>query len=669
MRPGQAGGAGASAGIRFEQQLGALLSLLMLRERPFDGRLELGDARPLWLRFETEAPVDDLLAATSAGGFVAIQAKTTVNLSPDPTGGFAKTIEQFVRHWLSCQAGAGENEWDRPLDPSVDRLVLAVGPTAPASVRVHLKAALRNRGQPGASPLTQDQLHALAVFDTCVEQIWPRVTIEPWDPQFPTQLGALVSIFQFDPDGPDAAVMESLAEGAVDPSQARSLVGALASLSGRMMAERGGWDLPLLRRAVADIGFELVGSRTYANDIRALQKHSLEVREALARYEAIERANAPGLRVERDCQTAVHEAAMAGSLLIVGEPGAGKSGVLNTLARALGEVGDVLELAVDRFSIETLEGLRTELRLEHDLLEVLEAWDGPKPGWLIIDALDATRGGKGEGAFRTLIERVMDLGGRWRVVASIRTFDLRMGVQFRDLFRGEPPKQDLSEPGFSRVRHIRVPPWSQQEFQRLLAQAPELAAVLSGSPQRLLDLAAVPFNTRLINDLILSGAVQESLRNVSNQVELLSLYWDYRISKLGSAADACLRRTVDCMVSARALRAPADVVADANPTAFDQLHSAGVLLRVDNDRFVQFRHHLLFDYAASRLLLSPDEIIAGRQVFPKGEAKGLMLAPALTFVLQEIWSEDGSRSRYWAAIAQIIADGAATRSSEALRVA
>jgi hypothetical protein len=35
------------------------------------------------LRFETEAPVDDILVATSADGFIAIQAKTTLSLSDD----------------------------------------------------------------------------------------------------------------------------------------------------------------------------------------------------------------------------------------------------------------------------------------------------------------------------------------------------------------------------------------------------------------------------------------------------------------------------------------------------------------------------------------------------------------------------------------------------------
>lgn len=56
--------------------------------------------------------------------------------------------------------------------------------------------------------------------------------------------------------------------------------------------------------------------------------------------------------------------------------------------------------------------------------------------------------GRGEGAFRALIERVLALGGRWKVVASIRTFDLRMGIRFRELFPGQPPDADYRDPTF-----------------------------------------------------------------------------------------------------------------------------------------------------------------------------------------------------------------------------
>jgi hypothetical protein len=121
----------------------------------------------------------------------------------------------------------------------------------------------------------------------------------------------------------------------------------------------------------------------------------------------------------------------------------------------------VIEVAVDRYSVEALEGLKNEVGLEHGLVETLAAWDGAEPGWLVIDALDATRGGKGEGVFRSLIEQVLERGGRWRVIASIRTFDLRIGQQFCSLFKGTPPVEHLQETGFASVRHICVPPWSE----------------------------------------------------------------------------------------------------------------------------------------------------------------------------------------------------------------
>ncbi len=157
------GGAAAAAGIGFQAQLGALFGLQLLAQVPVDHVLELGAAVPAWIRFETEAPVDDILVATSEGGFIAVQAKTTVNLSSQADGGLAKTVQQFIRHWLVCRDGKGEQFWDRSLDPNKDRLVLAVGPTAPASIRVDLPAALRSHSQPSPGALTQDQQRALEV--------------------------------------------------------------------------------------------------------------------------------------------------------------------------------------------------------------------------------------------------------------------------------------------------------------------------------------------------------------------------------------------------------------------------------------------------------------------------------------------------------------------------
>lgn len=81
--PANGGGAATSSGILFQQQLGAHFAAQILSDSRLDTRLRLGNASPVWLRFETEAPVDDILVATSVGGFIAIQAKTTVSLSDD----------------------------------------------------------------------------------------------------------------------------------------------------------------------------------------------------------------------------------------------------------------------------------------------------------------------------------------------------------------------------------------------------------------------------------------------------------------------------------------------------------------------------------------------------------------------------------------------------------
>lgn len=650
-----AGGSATASGLTFQARVGAFFGLCLLSQRPVDHALGLGNVFPSWMRFETEAPVDDILIATSAEGFIAIQAKTSLSLSATPTGEFAKTVQQFVRHWLVCRDGTGTQLWDRPLDPQLDRLVLAVGPNAPTSIRTDLPEALRLHIQPGSPALTQRQARALEVFEQCAEGAWEKTTTEPWTRTIVYDLARLVRVWTFDPNGADGRAMETIATAVAASGQSRALLTTLSHLCEQWMTERGGADLTRLRQALVQEHVGLATPPRYAEDIRALQEHSSEIADILERNESVA-VGAGNIQIRRECQTAVLAAAKEGSLLIIGEPGSGKSAVINTLARELQQQGDVVELAVDRYNVNDLDGLRSELGLENRLDKVFEAWDGPSPGWLVIDALDATRGGKGEGAFRMLIERVLALKGRWKVVASIRTFDLHMGIRFRELFPGQPPAEPYQDPNFPTVRHVLVPPWSPTEFAKVRTQAPELGRALEAAPIKLQQLAEVPFNTRLIKELLESGVVAESLRDLANQAGLLRLYWDHRIADLGAAAEACLRRVVSGMVDARALRAPTALAADSHPASVDALCERGVLIRVENERYVQFRHHLLFDYVASRILLDLDRIISGRSRFPKSEGKGLMLAPALGFLLQELWTSDTSRDRYWTAVEQIVGE-------------
>ena len=84
-------------------------------------------------------------------------------------------------------------------------------------------------------------------------------------------------------------------------------------------------------------------------------------------------------------------------------------------------------------------------------------------------------------------------------------------------FRGAPPVDELANGKFPDVRHVEVPVWSETEFARLLEKVPALADPMTGAPERFRDVARVPFNTRLLGDLVKDRRVTEDLSRVSSQ--------------------------------------------------------------------------------------------------------------------------------------------------------
>jgi hypothetical protein len=182
----------------------------------------------------------------------------------------------------------------------------------------------------------------------------------------------------------------------------------------------------------------------------------------------------------------------------------------------------VIELAVDRLPVGTLDGLSQELELSKPLISVLRNWPGDDPAYLFIDALDATRGGQSEAVFRSLITQVLEMPeGRWRVIASIRSFDLRMGERFKELFVGSPPDRTYTDPMFSAVRHVHVPHWTTDELNQIEQQVPPIKAAFGRGGSRLRSLASVPFNTRLLADLLSSGADPSRRARLPDDVALL----------------------------------------------------------------------------------------------------------------------------------------------------
>lgn len=647
------GGNATAAGVEFQAKLGACMASRLLAERPLDPRLTGKCIRSL--RFETEAPVDDILVETEEG-WIFFQAKTRLTLSATPRSELAKTVDQFVRQWIECSTGDGSRGWNRPLQPDRDRLVLALGAGAPQSLSADLAQGLAALQTSGSAQLPQSKTAAVRKFKGLIERAWSAVTGKPATTSEIAAILNLITIISYDLEGADQETATEILSQVVDtPGRATMAFSTIAQYCQGLMRERTGCNTLELRRALAALGVPLAAPPAYRTDVEKLRTYSERVRKQLNDYETTELAGEP-ICIERRCTDAVVDAARIGSLLLVGEPGAGKSAVINASASRLRDEGrDVIELAVDRLAVKSLPELALELGLSHPLRDVLLNWPGDQPAYLFIDALDATRGGENEIVFRTLIADVLSFENRqWHIIASIRTLDLRLGEQFRQLFKGRPPSDEFADPAFPGVAHIHVPPWTPAEFQQLFQRAPTLALAINTGGERLRELALVPFNTRLLADLISGGLASTAFGEIQSQVQLLALYWNHRVEKHGTGAELCIEAAVTQMIGTRSLRARKLDVARPDAAAFDALLRENVLVPVRQDQFVRFRHHLLFDYAASRVCLPADGPCQSASLLTEDKGLGMMLAPALGFALQHLWNEaDSGHRAFWRIIIRL----------------
>jgi hypothetical protein len=649
----QAGGNATAAGVSFQASVGAVFAVPVLAETKLDNRLSLGSAKPCGVRFESEAAVDDCSIETDAGGWIFVQAKTGLDLTNTAGSDLRKTSSQIVRLWHSTKDGQGRRGWDRPLVRSKDRILIAAGPNSSKSVTIALAHALETRRAKYSATLPQDQSRALAALIAALKAEWKGVTGAKASDTDIRALLPFIVVIAFDMAGADRK--SSVAELAPVLTRTSAAANAFVSLEKccqQLMETRLGGDAEQFRIALEGLGVSMKAPPRFEADVARLTAYSGETRLRLKEFEKISVSDSD-IIIPRDVTGAVAEAAKHGSFLVIGEPGAGKSAVLTAAADALRKTRcDVIELAVDQFAVNTLDGITRVIGLENPLTEVLAHWPGNKAAYLLIDALDATRGGAGETAFRQLIDAVIRLPkSRWRVIASIRSFDLRMGEHFRERFRGNPPVPGFRNSEFGDVRHISVPAWSDAEFATLRAAAPPLDQALTRGGAKLLDLARVPFNTRLLAELIDSGASPETFNQVATQVELLAVYWRKRVEQHGSGAHLCLAAAVGEMVTARGLRARRMTAAAPDPAAFDLVLKDGVVTLLPDGQSVGFRHHILFDYAASRLFIDTFDIAATVKRLHEDRGLSLMLAPAIAFALQALWATDiPSRHTFWQAV-------------------
>ncbi|GEN11908.1 hypothetical protein SAMN05443572_113198 [Myxococcus fulvus] len=630
-----AGGRATETGMAFQAAVATWFAVQMLADVPVGSTFGLpADLKISGLQCETGDAIDDIVVRLDGGGAIYVQCKTRPALTAGSDTLLAKGLAQVVELYARQKRSSSPAGHVRAL--------LAIAEDAPRTLET-LNSACRLFDHGGVwdevnARATAEVRSALRVFEAHVRSAWSTDLNAPLDVGDLVELARLFQIRRFPEDATSEAwraTAHLLGRGLYGSAGAGE--GPMATLLGlcrRFIRTGAPVDRAGAMRGLRSAGHVDVSSPGFDKDIEAILTYSHKERERLRKHMSLPIDN--GIPVPRDCLTPLRVAAESGSLLVTGEPGAGKTGVLLQLADQMGEApGPALFLSVERFSgFRKRSDIREELGLDHDPIEVLRAWPGASPGLLIVDALDASRGGPSEAVIASFIEdAVRALGARWSIVASIRSFDLRNGRRFREIMPGETPNPDFAEQDLRGVRHFHVPRLSGGEVAAVAVAAPRLRELVASAPDKFKDLLRNIFNLSLAAELLSAGEDPQSIRAVATQSELIRRYEDIRLPS--QRLRLAVKAAVDVMVRRRQLTVRAT---DIENEAVEEVRQSGVLNPAGDS--VAFAHHVLFDHIAARFYLSWDDPDALRVQITQDPTIGLMLGPALRFALEEMWQAD-----------------------------
>jgi hypothetical protein len=552
------------------------------------------------------------------------------------------------------------------LDPGSDRLLLVTTSDSPATIRTHLRGVLQRIGglhpdQSIADAATNNgETEALRTILSLFDREWTKLAGASPSVAEQKRFLKLFDVEVLDPDEGEINEREAKTDLSAsvleDPSLEHVAWTSLITLCGRSAARQAGFTIETLRRSLLDDGIALKAIPSFAADIAALRQHTQTTLDQLAALSHI-RIGGKDLKVERLATAELLRVADQASCIIVGQPGAGKSGATYETARRLLEQGrDVLCFAVDRLEFANFSQLQAELKLKHPLTDVIKAWDGDKKGIILIDALDAARGAAAGEVILSLIQKLKN-GSRWNVIASVRKWDLRYNPELRQIFRSNSEvdvSSDLTDSEFGDITHISVPMFSLDELDKICVDSASLQTLKEHASSDMIELLRVPFNLRLAAELLDSGMEPAEFSPLRDQVGLLEAYWRRRVSSIpdGDSREQVLRLCLSDMVPNRRLRTSrAKALEGGGTKPLEQLLSTNVLAEWQsssststNRQFLAFAHNVLFDFGAAELYLphEPDDF---QRMMVAQPDLALLLRPSLHMRFQRLWTTD--KPSFW----------------------
>ena len=375
-KPIRAGGRATEAGMTFQAAVATWFAVHILVRLQVGGRFGLNSAAlPTAIRLETGTGLDDIEVMQSDGGALLIQTKTSATLATGEKSPLAKTGRQLANWMANAKAAGGAP------DPSSNAAILAIRSDA-ARTLDNLETGCRAFDLGGSWAVTKSQRNAaqrsaVSALEKIVTAAWTQHLGEPPTEGDLADMARNFHVARFSMDEGDADWREAsrllgrhlYGGDAAGDAPLRDLRGIMRDLIGSgAPADRNGLLAALRRRGHID-----TAAPRFDDDVARLRAATDAELTRLAAHCKLPVSG--GVTITRESDAPLAAAIASGSLLVIGEPGAGKTGALVRAGTDLAAGNSfVVFLSVERYPGVAIDAdLTSELRLGHALIEVLAA--------------------------------------------------------------------------------------------------------------------------------------------------------------------------------------------------------------------------------------------------------------------------------------------------------
>ena len=659
------GGRQTAVGVGYEAKIAAFIAVKMLA---VDGREVwegVSDACVAALTMQDAEAVDDVvvelrsepagkvfISAKHRAGAIALTAKSDV--FTDVVGSFVRQFSEFAD---DSRSGS--------------RLVWAVPSTAGRRVTQELRGVLktfRDDDCPSLSDFLKrrqtKEREAMRAMREQTKRAWKQHYKRlPTDTELCEFLRSVhVEVFDFGGGGQsEQSALNTIRDAvAAKPAEAKRIWEWL-DLHFRHNNERGlrRTAATLRQRLTTEARVKLKAAPSFAEDIAFLRQLTARNLERLKDHTLLRFPNAE-IHVERTAElSALVATSKHGHLLVTGEPGCGKSGLMHPLANSLVCDGvPVVVLLAEEIFGKDWNGVPNLPGLTHGLDDVLANWPDGARGVLITDALDAVRDVDTQKLLRRLLQDVQRGKSGWTVVASVREFDLKHGRELRETFPGAGVDGHASGE-FAGVAHFHVTGLTDTHLDALIVKVPEVGPFIASAraSRRAAGIHRSPFFLRLAAELLRAGVSAARLSDWSSPAVLLRRFWEKRL-QFGAGASArqsALQSICGRMVELRRMALSMQEVSLGVPErdAVSELRSRGILQSpalkhgsTVGGGELRFSHHLLHDYAVARSLI-PDTAAPFSAFAISHPLLPIFYRQSFLLALEELWDGQDGRAGFW----------------------